>query len=790
MLRLSVLLRCVAVATLIGGCASAAPFCEITNIFEEKTDGFASYRIPGIVVTARGTVLVYCEARKHSSADWGEIEIRMRRSTDGGVAFSAPQHVAHLGPRLPRNPANADQPDGKAVGRPGEQTVNNPVAIAARDGSVHLLYCVEYMRCFHMRSTDDGLTWSPPREITDAYEPFRRTVPWTIIATGPGHGIELANGRLLVPVWIATSDGSPHGGASAAVISSDDQGETWHAGDIVVPNDGAGLQPSESSVAELGDGRVMFVARNHGAPNRKLVAFSGDGVTGWTRPAYAEDLVEPICMSGLVEFPAASPTAPRRLLFSHPNSLGRRDDGEQPGGRRDRLNLAVRMSDDDGRTWPVSRSLEPGPSGYSDLAVLPDGTILCLFERGRGMPAAGEKVWPYAFISLARFNEAWLRGADTAPSVTAAGDTSLEWRTLPVLPDALGFAGPFVGSHRGAIVSAGGANFPVPEGQDRWTATKIWHDDVWVFTANAAGGGEWLAQPPLARPMGYGASASTPSGIVCIGGEDGKQMFDSVTLFSWDPEARRLSSRSLPPLPQPMAFGGATATGSTVYVACGQSGPAPVGPTASFYRLDLGGFDLDQDDAAELRWETLPDVPGGPRTHAIVVSRQAETGPRVCVLSGRRPDPAGVKGAIEPLRDAYEFDPAAWEAAGRPASGVPGWRRLADMPAARMAGVAIPTPTANLAVLSGDDGRLWTKTDLLKDTHPGFPRACLVYDATHDAWSLGGLVPSCQVTTTAVPWADGHAIVTGEVRPRVRTPAAWVVTPRGATTADSPAAAQ
>jgi sialidase-1 len=788
MLRFSVLIRCLVLIALIGECA-AAPFCEITNVFEEKTDGFASYRIPGIVVTSRGTVLAYCEARKYSSADWGEIEIHMRRSTDGGVTFSAPRHVAHLGPRLPRNPANADQPDGKAVGRPGEQTVNNPVAIAARDGTIHLLYCVEYMRCFHIHSTDDGLTWSPPQEITAAFEPFRRTVPWTIIATGPGHGIELASGRLLVPVWIATSDGSPHGGGSAAVISSDDQGETWHAGDIVVPNDGAGLQPSESSVAELGDGRVMLVARNHGPPNRKLAAFSEDGGTKWTRPAYVEDLVEPICMSGLVEFRSA-PTAPRWLLFSNPNSLSRRDNGERPGGRRDRLNLTVRMSDDGGRTWPVSRSLEPGPSGYSDLAVLPDGTVLCLFERGRGMPAAGEKVWPYAFITLARFNESWLRGADAGHYVTAAGDTSLEWRPLPALPDPLGFAGPFVGSHRGAILVAGGANFPVADGQDRWAAAKRWHDDVWAFAGNAAGGGEWVAQPPLPRPMGYGASASTPFGVLCIGGEDGTRMFDSVTLVSWDPESRRLASRSLPPLPEPMAFGGAAAVGSIVYVACGQPGPSPAGPTASCYRLDLGGFDPDGDDPGPLEWEKVPDVPGGPRTHAIVVARQTDTGPRVCVLSGRRPDPAGGKGAIEPLRDAYEFDPVAWDAAGRPAAGEQGWRRLADMPAARMAGVAVPTSTGGLAVLSGDDGRLWTKTDLLKDTHPGFPRASLVYDPVQNAWSTGGLVPSCQVTTTAVPWGDGHAVVTGEVRPRVRTPTAWLITSGSIKAAGPPAAVQ
>ena len=64
--------------------ALAKPFLERTDLFEEKTNGFVLYRIPGIVVTAKGTVLAYCEARKYTTADRGEIEIHMRRSTDAG----------------------------------------------------------------------------------------------------------------------------------------------------------------------------------------------------------------------------------------------------------------------------------------------------------------------------------------------------------------------------------------------------------------------------------------------------------------------------------------------------------------------------------------------------------------------------------------------------------------------------------------------------------------------------------------------------------------------------------
>ena len=406
-------------ATLVGpgsGCA-AAPMLEKVHLFEEKTDGFVSYRIPGLVVTAKGTVLVFCEARKYSGLDWGEIEIHSRRSTDGGRKFSLARQIAHRGPRLPRNPANADQPPRKVIGEPGQQTVNNPVAIADRDGTVHFVYCVEYMRTFYMRSTDDGLTWSPPVDITAAAEGFRPEWPWRVIATGPCHGIQLRNGRLVVPVWLAKAEGGAHGNAVVATIFSDDRGATWQRGEIAVPNTATTPGMSESTVAQLGDGRVMLVARNHAPSHRKVVVFSRDGATGWSRPEFAEALPEPICQASLFSY--ADPTAPgkTRLLFSGPDSLERADGKAAPGARRDRRNLSVKLSHDDGRTWTASRSLESGPSAYSDLAVLPDGTILCFYESGRPgttRPNSTRTDWPYARLTLARFNLVWLVSGNTA----------------------------------------------------------------------------------------------------------------------------------------------------------------------------------------------------------------------------------------------------------------------------------------------------------------------------------------------------------------------------------------
>ncbi len=115
-------------------------------------------------------------------------------------------------------------------------TYNNPVLIADRDGTVHMLFCLEYMRCFYQRSTDDGESWSAPVEITDTFEAFHSAYPWKVLATGPDHGIQLKSGRLVVPVWLSTgTGGNAHRPSVTATIYSDDQGKTWQAGEIAVP---------------------------------------------------------------------------------------------------------------------------------------------------------------------------------------------------------------------------------------------------------------------------------------------------------------------------------------------------------------------------------------------------------------------------------------------------------------------------------------------------------------------------------------------------------------------------
>lgn len=362
------------------------------ELFAPGQAGIALYRIPGIVRTENGTLLAYCEARRNNGADWGEIEIHMRRSLDDGMTWEPAIQIAHHGPRIEGNP-KAKDPNAGAH----EQTVNNPVAIVDRTtGAIEFLYCINYAHCFSMRSLDDGETWSTPVDITKTFEPFRKYYDWKVIATGPGHGIQLRNGRLIVPIWLAYGKPGDHAPSASATIYSDDHGKTWIAGDLAVPNSQPFGIPNESIAAELSTGEVLMISRNVSIPNRKIVTRSPDGATSWSTPSFHNDLYEPICMASLI----ALQNSPGTLVFSHPYRVEKDNEGrEKPNTRGKRENLTVRLSLDDGKTWPYARVLDAGKAAYSDLIELPNQKIGCFYEGDRSL-------W------FATFHRSWIASHD------------------------------------------------------------------------------------------------------------------------------------------------------------------------------------------------------------------------------------------------------------------------------------------------------------------------------------------------------------------------------------------
>jgi sialidase-1 len=383
---------CLAPALLAAQSWAAEPSLATTELYTKGKGDYLIYRIPGIVVTAKGTVLAYCEARKSDRGDWNAIDILLRRSTDGGKTFSEPRKIANVDGPHRKNPVALAQ----KLAKPEDVTYNNAVAIPDRKGPVHFVFGYEYMRAFYMRSDDDGLTFSKPVEITSAFEPFRSDYDWKVIASGPGHGIQLRNGRLVIPVWMSPGTGGhAHRPSVTATIYSDDRGKTWKRGAIAVPDTPESVIPNETVAEQLADGRVLLNARSESPAHRRIQVTSPDGATKWSKPRFVPELLEPICFASVVRLSLAKGGGRNRLLFSNPDTLDPVSGTAKPGQRRERKNLAIQMSYDEGETWTVKKVLDPGSAGYSDLAVLKDGTILCLYETKTSM-------------IIARFNLEWL----------------------------------------------------------------------------------------------------------------------------------------------------------------------------------------------------------------------------------------------------------------------------------------------------------------------------------------------------------------------------------------------
>jgi SSS family transporter len=178
----------------------------------------------------------------------------------------------------------------------------------------------------------------------------------------------------------------------------------------------------------------------------------------------------------------------------------------------------------------------------------------------------------------------------------------------------------------------------------------------------------------------------------------------------------------------------------------------------NFWSLDLS----KKKDPTAFMWKQREPFPGPSRALNITVAQHDGYHRSVYVISGRRQQ----GDEIQFLKDCWQFTPQTGK-----------WRRRADAPRSVMAGLGIDYGQSHLLVLGGADGSLFHRSDELRDKHPGFPKEALAYHTITDTWTSAGPIPQNHVTTIAVKWNDAIIVPSGEVRPRVRSPKIWRVTP-------------
>jgi sialidase-1 len=324
------------------------------DLFVSGEGGYASYRIPSIVRTNGGALLAFAEGRKNGRSDTGDIDLLVRRSTDGGLNWT-PQEL---------------------VWSDEENTCGNPTPVVDRTtGRVILLSCwnkgtdvestimsatsEDTRRVFMLHSDDEGVTWSDAREITESV----KDPHWRWYATGPCHGIQMEDGTIVIP-----ANHSDHTGGSnirdfdhyrAHLILSDDGGETWRRSSVVGP------RTNESTVVETSDGRLVMNMRSYENLNRRAVAWTDDKGETWSKTWLDPDLVEPRCQASLLRIDREGGPL---YLFSNPDAASR-------------SRMTITWSADGMDSWQGRLLAYEGFSAYSDMVDLGDDTLGLYFER-------------------------------------------------------------------------------------------------------------------------------------------------------------------------------------------------------------------------------------------------------------------------------------------------------------------------------------------------------------------------------------------------------------------------
>ncbi|MCM4150769.1 exo-alpha-sialidase [Arenibacter sp. N53] len=327
----------------------------LNYIFEGGKEGYQCFRIPAVVATKKGALLAFAEGRKNGCSDTGSIDLVMKKSTDGGKTWGQLELLWHDEGNTCGNPSPVvDRTTGDifllSTWNLGTDHESDIIAQKSKDTR----------RVFVIKSENDGDSWSSPKEITSEV----KLPNWTWYATGPGSGIQILGGKYKDRLVIA----SDHIEAVTKkyyshTIYSDDHGATWELGGST-PFD----QVNECEVVELSNHRLMLNMRNYDRQmSSRQLAYSDDGGESWRDMHHNETLIEPICQASTLRLDFEDQVY---VLFAN------------PADTKERVNMTIRGSSDDGKSWPMVKQIFAGPSAYSDLTPIDGKNIGILYEGG------------------------------------------------------------------------------------------------------------------------------------------------------------------------------------------------------------------------------------------------------------------------------------------------------------------------------------------------------------------------------------------------------------------------
>lgn len=341
------------------GCLLAVPEAGVLNPVTGENRECITYRIPGMIRTAKGTLVACFDARYENHLDLSsDIDVAVVRSEDGGRTWTAPVVAMDAGPGKGNGCGDPCILQDHTTGRIWLQALavhfdRNPCLLRSRPGfdpqdtgQWEMVY-----------SDDDGKTWSSNINITREIKQHQ----WTTILAGPGCGICTREGVIIFPAQIWDMKARP--ACMSTICYSTDHGKSWHYGN------GVPHRTSECQVVELQDGSIMLSCRNETFGGKRVIYTTRDlGKTWQPHSTNVNTLNDPACQASLIA--VNSSKYGRLLLFSHPDSRPKL-----------RNHMSIHVSRDDGKTWSEGLVYDVRECwGYSCLAQVDEETIGVIYE--------------------------------------------------------------------------------------------------------------------------------------------------------------------------------------------------------------------------------------------------------------------------------------------------------------------------------------------------------------------------------------------------------------------------